>query len=340
MTEFSTPFDGSPVATELQWSRMARHWGLDGVHTTDPNSTQLRVTGAGTSTVAVAPGSAFVNGFYYLLDAAKNLTVPANTGGTARIDLVVLRADQSANTVTAEYKTGGTTAPTLTQDEAGVWEIPLAQCTVAAGTNIVTAANTLDRRYLSSYPPIPSIPGARPPSVKGGLLVEGTKVYIGDGADWRWLATAGIEDGTYTPAWTVNNGANNLNWGTGAKSVGRFQAIGRRVDLTIQLEPAASPVIALPYPMEVSLPPGLPATTATRSLLSWKFTSGNGDPSMLGVAVIYPTLSAARIARLQYPVSDGTSTTSKPGTQDLYAKNPVNIRPGDVLTIDGSYWLA
>ncbi|NEA52435.1 hypothetical protein [Streptomyces sp. SID10815] len=340
MTEFSAPFDSSPAATELQWSRMARHWGLDGVHTTDPNSTTLKVTGAGTSTVTVAPGSAFVNGFYYLSDAAKNLTVPANTGGTARVDLVVLRADQSANKVSAEYKTGGTTAPTLTQDEAGVWEIPLAQCTVAAGTNVVTAANTVDRRYLSSYPPIPSIPGARPPSAKGALLVEGTKLYVGDGADWRWLATAGTEDGTYTPAWTVNNGSSALGWGTGATNIGRYQAIGRRVDLTIQLEPVASPIIALSSPMEVSLPPGLPATTVHRSLFTWKFTSGNGEPSILGVAVIYPSISTARIARLQYPVSDGTSTTSKPGVQDLYAKSPVNIRPGDVLTIDGSYWLA
>src|SRR3954465_10596044 len=144
MAEFSAPFDGSPIATELQWSRQARRWGLDGVHANDPASTALKVAGSGTTTVSVQPGMAFVNGFYYHLDAVKSLSVPANAGGTARVDLVVLRADQAANTVTAVYKTGGTTAPPLTQAEDGVWEIPLAQCTVAAASTTVTAANVAD----------------------------------------------------------------------------------------------------------------------------------------------------------------------------------------------------
>jgi hypothetical protein len=170
MAEFSAPFDGSSIATELQWSRMARRWGLDGVHTEDPASTKLKVTGSGTTTVAVAPGMAFVNGFFYHLDAAKNLTVPANAGGAARVDLVVLRADQAAKKVTAEYKTGGAHRPRPHPDEDGVWEIPLAQCTVAAGSSVVTAANVVDRRYLTGRGVLPSIPGARPPSIKNQLM--------------------------------------------------------------------------------------------------------------------------------------------------------------------------
>src|SRR5690606_41944033 len=93
--------------------------------------------------------------------------------------------------VPAEYKPGGTTAPTLTQDESDIWEIPLAQCTVAAGASVVTAANVLDRRWLTDRGVVPSIAGARPPAAKNQLLLEDGKLYAGDGAAWRLIASTG-----------------------------------------------------------------------------------------------------------------------------------------------------
>ncbi|WP_329376019.1 hypothetical protein [Streptomyces sp. NBC_01483] len=335
MAEFSAPFDSSPITTELQWSRMARQWGMDGVHTEDPASTALKVAGNGTGVVTVAPGKAFVNGFFYLLDATKNLSVPANAGGTARVDLVVLRADQAANSVTAQYKTGGTTAPVLTQDETGVWEIPIAQCTVAGGSSVVTAANVLDKRYLTDRGVFPSIAGARRPSIKNQLLVEDNKLYIGDGADWKWLATAGIAESTYTPAWTA--GSNTINWGSGSQNIGRYQLVGRRVDLTIQLTPTGNPV-GYPYPLNVSLPPGLPATADNHSLFTWAFTSSNGEGSAVGVGMIFPSEGQSKISRLRYPATDGVSVSSSVSSINMNNNQPFNIRTGDVLTIDGSYW--
>lgn len=337
MAEFSAPFDGSPIATQLQWSRAARRWGLDGVHALDASSSALKVTGSGTTTVSVAPGMAFVNGFYYHLDAAKNLTVPANAGGAARIDYVVLRADMTAKSVTAQYKTGGTTAPTLTQDEAGTWEIPIAQCTVAASSSVVPAAAVLDRRYLTGRGVLPSIAGARPPSVKNQLLVEDGKLYVGDGAAWNWLATIGVDDTTYVPVWTA--GTTTVNWGSGSKNIGRYQANSRRVDLTIQLEPTGNP-LAYADPLEVSLPPGLPATSAHRSLFKWNYTSGNGEGSAVGVAMVFPTESTSKIARLRYSMTNGSTSTAAPNAFSVFTNQPFNIRAGDVLTIDGSYWLA
>lgn len=338
MAEFSAPFDTSPIATELQWSRMARRWGLDGVHAFDPASTTLKVTGYGTSTVLVAPGGAFVNGFYYYLDSNKTLTVPANAGGTARVDLVVLRADQAANKVSAEYKTGGTSAPTLTQNESGVWEIPLAQCTVAAGASVVAAANTLDRRYLTSRGVLPSIPGARPPAVKNQLLVEDNTLYLGDGASWQWLATQGVADSTYTPVW--NSGATVINWGSGSTNVGRYQAMGNRVDVTMQLIPTGNPP-AYTDPIQVTLPPGLPCTSAFRSLFTWNYTSDNGEGSAVGLGMTFPTTDGTnKIARLRYGATSGDSVTSRVTSINLLTNQPFNIRTGDVLTIDGSYWLA
>lgn len=336
MSEFSAPFDGSSITTELQWSRMARQWSLDGVHTEDPASTALKVTGAGTATVAVAPGRASVNGFFYMLDATKNLSVPANAGGTARVDLAILRADQAANSVTAQYKTGGASAPVLTQDETGVWEIPIAQCTVAAGSSVVTSANVVDKRYLTGRGAIPSVSGARPPSIKNQLLVDDGRLYVGDGAAWKWLATAGIEDSTYTPTWYA--GTTVINWGSGSPNIGRYQVVGRRVDLTIQILPTGNPP-GYTDPISVSLPPGLPATTAHRSLFTWTFDSGNAEGSAVGLGMTFQSSDTSRISRLRYPVSDGVSVSSNVTSINMLTNQPFNIRSGDVLVIDGSYWL-
>ncbi|MFF2852695.1 hypothetical protein ACFVT5_41340 [Streptomyces sp. NPDC058001] len=338
MAEFSAPFDGSPITTQLQWSRVARRWGLDGVHDTDPNSTTLKATASGTNTVLVAPGRAFVNGFYYFNDANKALNVPANAAGAARIDLAVLRADQAAKKVTAEYKTGGTSAPTLTQDDVGVWEIPLAQCTVAAGSSVVTAANTIDRRYMTGRGVIPAVPGARPPAAKNQVLVDSGKLYVGDGASWLWLASAGVDDSTYTPVW--NSSTTTINWGSGSTNIGRYQAVGKRVDVTIQLIPTGNPP-AYTEPIQATLPPGLPCTSAFRSLFTWNFTSANGEGSATGSGMTFPTTDGTnKIARLRYPTSTGNSVNDTPNTVNLLTNRPFDIRKDDVLTIDGSYWLA
>lgn len=337
MAEFSAPFDGSPIATQSQWSRMARRWGLDGVHASDPADTALKVTGNGSGNVVLQPGEAFVNGFYYLNDAAKNIPITVNAGSAARIDTVVLRASMSAKTVRAFYKTGGSSAPTLAADENGVYEIPLAQCTVAAGSSVVTAVNVIDRRWFTDRGAVPSLPGARRPSVKGQLLVEGTSLYVGDGADWRFLSSPGVEEGTYTPQWST--GGSNFHWGTFATNLGRYSVRGKRVDLVIHVIPSANPP-ASTEPIMVSLPPGYPAALAHRSVLNWTYTSNNDEGGGIGAAVIYPTSSTTKIARLRYAMSNSLSSTAAPNAFSVYTNKPWNIRPGDILTIDGSYWLA
>ncbi|MFJ6363423.1 hypothetical protein ACIQIE_19865 [Streptomyces globisporus] len=337
MAEFSAPFDESPIATQSQWSRMARRWGLDGVHASDPADTALKVTGNGSGNVVLQPGEAFVNGFYYLNDAAKNIAVTPNAGSAARIDTVVLRASMSAKTVRAFYKTGGTSAPTLAADENGDYEAPLAQCTVAAGSSVVTAVNVLDRRWFTDRGAVPGIPGARRPSVKGQLLVEGTKLYVGDGAGWQWLMSPGVEEDYYTPQWSV--GGSNFHWGTAATNIGRYTVRGKRVDLVIHVVPSANPP-ASTEPIMVSLPPGLPAAYNHRAILNWAYTSNNDEGGGIGQAVIYPTSSTTKIARLRYAMSNSLSSTATPNAFSVYTNKPWNIRTGDVLTIDGSYWLA
>ncbi|MGC4925532.1 hypothetical protein [Streptomyces sp. DT117] len=339
MAEFSSPFDGSPIATQSQWSRMARRWGADGVHAEDPAQTALKISGNGTGNVLLQPGEAFVNGFYYLNDTAKNIAVTPNGGTVARVDLVILRASMSAKSVTAVYKTGGTSAPALTADEDGVYEIPLAQCTVAAGSSVVTAVNVLDRRWFTSAGTTPGLPGARRPSVRGRLLTEGTRLYIGDGAGWQWIGSPGVEEGSYTPQWS--SGSTNFHWGTSSTNRGLYQVRGSRVDLHIHVVVASDPGgSGYADPLSVTLPPGYACTTAHRSLFNWHYTSDNGEGTTFGVAVTAPSTSTTKISRLRYGMTNGSSQSSTPNAFSLFANSPFNIRPGDIIDIDGSYWTA
>lgn len=337
MAEFSAPFDESPIATQSQWSRMARQWGMDGVHASDPLGTALKVTGNGSGSVSLATGEAFVNGFYYNNDATKAIDVTANAGSVARIDTVVLRASMSAKTVRVFYKTGGTAPPTLAADEGGVYEIPLAQCTVAAGSSVVTAVNVIDRRWFTDRGVITGAPGDGRTAAKGQLRVEGTSLYVGDGTSWKWLSSQGVEEGTYTPQWSA--GASNFHWGTAAVNIGRYQVHGKRVDLTISVAVTANPS-AFTDPISVTLPPGYPSTSAHRGNLTWAFVSGNYEGSGIGIAIITPITSQTKVARLQYSMTNSTSGTVIPTTTFLRTNAPWNIRAGDVITIDGSYWTA
>ncbi|MEU6058010.1 hypothetical protein [Streptomyces sp. NPDC047097] len=335
MAESSRPFDGSPIATQEQWSRLARRWGLDGVHAEDASQPTLKVTGSGATTVSLAAGEAFVNGFYYRNDATRTVNVAPNLGAVARVDMVILRCSMGAKSVTAQYKTGGTQPPTLAADEAGIYEIPLAQCTVAAGSSIVTAANVQDKRWFTDRGAVPSVPSARRPSIRSQLLVEGTDLYIGDGTTWRWLASAGVADTDYTPAWTSGPSA-IVTWGSGAINVGRYQVDGRRVEFTIHLVPSVNPGNSA-LPLMVSLPPGLPAAANMRHLVRWMYTSSGSQGSGLGVGVIDPEISTGKITSLRYALPNGSSGSS---THTLTNSIPWDIGPQSILTIDGSYWLA
>lgn len=143
MAENSYPFDTSGVSTpsmgEDQWRRWARVFTPDGVQG-GLGSTGLLVSinVSGTS-IDIASGFANVQGALYNNDATLNKTNTANGGGSARPDRVVLRYDQTANSIVAvvrEGTVGGAAPPTLTQAVTGQWDVPLARWSRAAGGSI------------------------------------------------------------------------------------------------------------------------------------------------------------------------------------------------------------
>lgn len=121
-----------------EWARLVRAFGYESVVqglTVDPVAGQPR-------TVRVNTGWGNVGGVIGEVTAAENKQAGTNVSAFTRIDRIVLKADWNANTLTLIIKAGTPSAnpqpPSLTKQlpwltTAGVWEMSLAQLTVAPG---------------------------------------------------------------------------------------------------------------------------------------------------------------------------------------------------------------
>lgn len=140
MAEISYPFaaasagGGSELVSQVEWQNMSHLWSPDRIdfQLTEPTYTNSSLpfwaefSGAD---LVIHPGSAWVGGFYYKLDAPLTLTAPTNGGAQPRTDLIVLRADMATGSVNVAIKQGQAAAtpvePTVQRTLGGVWEMPL-----------------------------------------------------------------------------------------------------------------------------------------------------------------------------------------------------------------------
>ncbi|MFE4919018.1 hypothetical protein [Streptomyces sp. NPDC056661] len=343
MTQSSFPFGSSQIATEDQWSSMFRMAQVDGVFATSENGTNLKVTASNASTVALAAGEAWVQGTYYSNSASLNVSVPTNSGGgSARNDLIVLRRDPSADTTTVQYKTGGTSFPTLTQTLNGTWEIPLAKVTVAAGASVVPPAGVVDVRDFVGRPAVLLGPNSMRAPTRGQLAIRnGANVVVGDGTAWNPLGTAEPPAAkTYTPVWDA--GGTPINWGSGTSNIGRYKQIsGNLYWVKIQLTVGGNPA-GLPDAIRVTLPFATQGSTRELFTVAFSQASANGGQSFVGTAMTFPTTDGAnKIARIRVPVSESASGTSGAiNSRNILNNSPFNIQTGDVLVISGTIEIA
>ena len=114
---------------------------------------ELRVTASGGMGLNVNIGRAWINGFWYKNDTVfDDFAVPtAPVGDNSRIDRVVLQLNTNTEgrIIELKYLTGAAsatpTAPELTRS-GGIYEIALADITVAPGVTGITQANITDQR--------------------------------------------------------------------------------------------------------------------------------------------------------------------------------------------------
>lgn len=113
-----------------------------------PTGTALQVSAGTGLAVNVAAGEAMVRGHYYTSDAVESLALATADATNDRLDLVVLKLDPTANSITLVVKTGtpagSPTAPSLVQTDAGIFEQPLAEVLVPATSGVPTTIT--DRR--------------------------------------------------------------------------------------------------------------------------------------------------------------------------------------------------
>ncbi|MFG2380552.1 hypothetical protein [Streptomyces avermitilis] len=339
MAQSSFPFDSSQITTEDQWSSYMRMAQVDGIFANSEANTDLRVTASNASTLAVDVGEAWIQGTYYKNDASLNVSVPTNSGGvTPRKDLIVLRRDPSADSVTVQYKTGGTAFPALTQTLNGTWEIPLAQVTVAAGASVVPPSGVVDTRWFVGRPVILGNAADTRPPVRGQMrILNGTDIYMGDGSAWNFFGSAEAQPAkSYTPVWDA--GGTTINWGAGSVNIGRYKRLAGNVYwVKIQLQPTGNPP-AYDDPIRVTLP--FATQGSTRELFTVNYTQdpANGGLSALGTAMTFPTTEGAnKIARIRVPLANSLNGgDAQVNSRNILTNDPFNIRTGDVLTITGT----
>jgi hypothetical protein len=149
MAEISYPFENIDVS-EIEFSRWARNFQDNGVNGI-PGDSNLVVSGDDSGMqVRVSAGQAFVRGHYYI--NSSQATVDLTSAGTStRIDAIVLHLNLSANSIVlkaveGEPVTSNPVAPTLTQTDAGIYQLLLAYVTIPNSTSSITAGMVADKR--------------------------------------------------------------------------------------------------------------------------------------------------------------------------------------------------
>ena len=168
MAEYSFPHDAilnedgiaDRVYYAADWKRMLQHYFTNGLF---PNpSTNLQVQSLnGNMVVTVQPGYGHINGCTYTNDEPLEFAVDTANANYNRIDLIVLRLDETERTMRAIYvpgtPSGNPIAPELTRN-SDVWELKLAQITVRSGTQTISQSDILDTRLSSECGIVTCIP--------------------------------------------------------------------------------------------------------------------------------------------------------------------------------------
>lgn len=138
-------------------------------------------------------------------DTVRTLSaVPTGTGGQ-RIDAVVLRLDPDANQISLVIVEGtATTAPTLTQTSAAVWEELLATVTVDTAGNV----SVVDKRHWVGGQ-VGAWSNATRPTVPRAYTSFGYNTSISDYEFWdgsAWVSLRGGDTGWVAPSISMLNG--------------------------------------------------------------------------------------------------------------------------------------
>lgn len=182
INDYGLPFtsqDGDRKYSALEWREYFSRLIHNGLIQNAANECQVKPQAAPNKTVYVDTGVVFINGAMRVLEEPVTLAVTENTSGNPRIDRVVARLNEASRTIEFAVLEGtpavSPVAPDLTRTE-GVYELGLADITLANGYSTITSGVINDKRWDVSLCGASSMTiGVIPPS---GLEAE--TVILGD----------------------------------------------------------------------------------------------------------------------------------------------------------------
>lgn len=137
------PFDTGPGSSvnEDGWRQFAKYFSGDGIKRGIANGFNTFGDSTGMQ-VKVDTGECQIQGQWGKGTSIKTQAIASNASGSNRLDLVILRNDFVANSISVDVLTGSspTVLPTLTQNTTK-WEVQLAVVTVPNGAVTITAGN-------------------------------------------------------------------------------------------------------------------------------------------------------------------------------------------------------
>lgn len=154
MAENSFPFDAVEVEGELDrlysagdFARYFAQFIGNGVYPNPSNGLQVTVKNG--LVVTVCAGSAFANGYAYVLTEDMDVAINAADAAYNRKDIIVARLDLTERDFKIIYRPGTPGAnpqPPAVVRTSDIYDLQLAQITVRAGTQSILPADILDTR--------------------------------------------------------------------------------------------------------------------------------------------------------------------------------------------------
>lgn len=195
---YPRPGYNSGAVTDVEYEALAAQYANDGLVGLPTDPVMAYGDSSGRQVKVRASRKAIVRGRVY--DSGGSdiiLSIGANSSGSTRVDLVVLRLDRSTSAVTEAVVAGtpGAGPPAVTQSTgtSGTYEIPLAQVTVVNGASTIAATDVTPLAwYVSPSGTVMCTSTTRPTGVprRTGMTIQESDTglrYTWDGTAWRLL---------------------------------------------------------------------------------------------------------------------------------------------------------
>lgn len=177
MASDSWPSSTHTSVSTVEHEQLVAPTTMDGLIGTPADPAMVYADGTGRQVKLRANRGGIVRGARYSSGSEELvISIAANSSGSTRTDLVVLRLTRSTGVVAAYVITGtpgaGAPAPVRTESTTGYYDLPLAAVTVVNGATSVSGAQCVEVAWYLSEGAIACRSSTRPPHAPGLLIQE------------------------------------------------------------------------------------------------------------------------------------------------------------------------